>query len=152
MTGASPGTARPAVSVIVATRNRPELLLRAVTSIIGQSYRGPLDCVVVYDQSDPVALPLEVPAGRRLRVLANARTPGLAGARNTGIAATDGTVVAFCDDDDTWLPDKLSLQVELLEESGADFVGSGVRIHHSTVPWSGCRRPRSVLRSWRENA
>jgi GT2 family glycosyltransferase len=43
----------PAVSVVVATRNRPELLLRAVTSILGQSYPGDLECLVVFDQSQP---------------------------------------------------------------------------------------------------
>ena len=45
-------------------------------------------------------------------VLANWRTPGLAGARNTGILALDTELVAFCDDDDTWAPDKLRRQVD----------------------------------------
>ncbi len=124
------GGAWPPVSVIVATRDRPELLRRAVNSIIGQSYAGAVECVVVFDQSEPAPLQLEMPANRRLRVLANKRTPGLAGARNTGITATDAPVVALCDDDDTWLPDKLALQVGLLERSGAAFVACGVRIRH----------------------
>jgi glycosyltransferase involved in cell wall biosynthesis len=126
----SPGGGWPSVSVIVATRDRPELLRRALTSIIGQRYEGSLECVVVFDQSELNQLQLEMPANRRLRVLANNRTPGLAGARNTGIAATNGPVVALCDDDDTWLPDKLALQVGLLIRSGADFVACGVRIRH----------------------
>jgi glycosyltransferase involved in cell wall biosynthesis len=33
--------------------------------------------------------------------------PGLAGSRNTGIVAADTELVAFCDDDDRWLPGKL---------------------------------------------
>jgi glycosyltransferase involved in cell wall biosynthesis len=121
----------PSVSVIVATRDRPALLERAVTSILRQSYPGELECVVVFDQSTPVPVPVEVPAGRKLRTVTNTRTPGLAGARNTGIAATDGALIAFCDDDDAWDAGKLSLQVEELNRSSAQFVASGVRIHHS---------------------
>jgi len=121
----------PAVSVVVATRHRPELLLRAVTSILGQSYPGELECLVVFDQSQPAPLPAEIRPGRQLHVLSNTRKPGLAGARNAGITAAAGTVIAFCDDDDTWQPDKLTRQVELLNRSAADFVACGVRIRYS---------------------
>jgi glycosyltransferase involved in cell wall biosynthesis len=47
-----------------------------------------------------------------VRVMGNTeRKPGLAGARNTGILASEGEYVAFCDDDDIWLPAKLAKQV-----------------------------------------
>ena len=121
----------PAISVVVATRHRPELLLSAVTSILGQSYPGELECLVVFDQSQPEPLPTEVLTGRQLRVLSNTRTAGLAGARNAGITAAVGTVIAFCDDDDTWQPDKLTRQVELLNRSAAHFVACCVRIRYS---------------------
>jgi len=119
------------VSAIVATRDRPELLARAVRGIVGQSYPGEIECVVVFDQSSPARVLVEPPARRQIRVVANARTPGLAGARNSGITASDGALVAFCDDDDEWDAGKLMLQVEQLQSSSAEFVASGVRIHHS---------------------
>jgi glycosyltransferase involved in cell wall biosynthesis len=127
---ASPVTQWPSVSAIVATRNRPALLERAVRSIVGQSYPGELECVIVFDQCKPVAVPVHVREGWRLRMVANAFTSGLAGARNTGITASHGALIAFCDDDDEWDADKLLLQVEQLEHSAAEFVASGVRIHH----------------------
>ena len=120
----------PPVTVIVATRDRPALLERAVRSILSQSYPGDIECVVVFDQSSPVAVPVEESAGRRLRLMINARTPGLAGARNSGILASGASFVAFCDDDDEWDVDKLRLQIELLQSSPADFVACGVRIHN----------------------
>jgi cellulose synthase/poly-beta-1,6-N-acetylglucosamine synthase-like glycosyltransferase len=43
----------PSVSVVVATRNRPELLRKALGSIAAQDYPGPVELVVVYDQSEP---------------------------------------------------------------------------------------------------
>ena len=94
------------MTVIVPTRDRPVMLARAVRSIIGQSYPGEIECVIVFDQSDPAQVNVELPPGRRVRLVTNTRTPGAAGARNTGIMASDGPLVAFCDDDDAWDPSK----------------------------------------------
>lgn len=121
----------PSVTVIVPTRDRPDMLARAVRSIIGQSYPGEIECVIVFDQSDPAEVNVELCPGRQVRVLTNTRTPGAAGARNTGIIASDGPIVAFCDDDDTWDADKLRLQVELLDVAPFGFVGCGIRIHYA---------------------
>ena len=104
----------PSVSVVVATRDRPELLRRAVAAILDQAYPGPVECLVVFDQSEP-NLPWGDPGpGRHLVRLRNQRTPGLAGARNTGADHASGELLAFCDDDDEWLPDKLAKQVASL--------------------------------------
>ena len=120
---------RPSVSAIVATRDRVELLRRAVRSILRQRYDGPIQVVVVFDRSDPVELGIEPPPDRSIRVLRNDRTPGLAGARNTGIAAAAGDFVGFCDDDDEWLPDKLEEQVRSLERArDASLSATGIEI------------------------
>lgn len=121
----------PSVTVAVPTRDRPALLERAVRSILGQSYPGDLECVVVFDQSSPAAVAVDVPVGRRLHLVTNTRTPGLAGARNSGIVASQSALVAFCDDDDQWDVDKLLLQVERLESSSAELVACGTRFHYS---------------------
>ena len=119
----------PHVSVVIATRNRPRELLQAVQSVVAQTYRGDIECLVVYDQSD-VRLPdVSARPGRKLRGLQNGRTPGLAGARNTGIEAASGDLVAFCDDDDQWLPEKLERQVETLVRNGeTSVIGCGIVI------------------------
>ena len=122
---------RPAVSAIVATRDRPVLLRRAIRSILEQRYEGPLECVVVFDQSEPDDLVDLRPDGdaRSLVAIRNDRTPGLAGARNTGAVAATGELLAFCDDDDEWLPEKLRRQVEaLLAAPGAAVVTSGIEV------------------------
>jgi glycosyltransferase involved in cell wall biosynthesis len=121
----------PSVSVVVPTRDRPELLRRAVGAILGQAYPGPVRCLVVFDQSDP-DLPWGDPGrGRRLELLRNRRAAGLAGARNSGVLHADGELLAFCDDDDEWLPDKLARQVERLQASpDAGVVTSGVLVRY----------------------
>lgn len=121
----------PSVTVIVPTRDRPVMVARAVRSIIGQSYPGEIECVIVFDQSDPAEVNVELSPGRQVRILTNTRTPGAAGARNTGIIASDGPFVAFCDDDDTWDADKLRLQVELLDVAPFGFVACGMRVHYA---------------------
>ena len=121
----------PSVSVVVPTRDRPELLRRAVAAILGQTYPGPVQCVVVFDQSDP-DLPWDDPGpGRRLELVRNQRATGLAGARNSGVLHADGELLAFCDDDDEWLPDKLRRQVEQLETTpDAGVVTSGIFVRY----------------------
>ncbi len=120
--------ARPSVDVIVATHHRPELLRRTLTAVTSQDYDGPVQVIVVYDQSEPDPhLGTEFPG---IEVISNLhRTPGLAGARNTGIEHGESELVAFCDDDDVWAPTKLSRQVAALEaEPEAATCVSGITV------------------------
>src|SRR5204862_442010 len=66
----------------------------------------PLEVVVVRDGTPAVPLRVELPAQVRLRQVPNTPTPGLPGARNSGVLAAGHELVAFCDDDDEWLPGK----------------------------------------------
>ena len=121
--------AHPLVSVVVATRDRPGLLERAVASILAQDYPGPIECIVVYDHVD--IRKFRVPKGpdRTLRFIGNTRRQGLPGGRNSGVEAATGELLAFCDDDDIWLPAKLSSQMALLEEDPAlGAVSCGLRL------------------------
>ena len=86
-----PMTQQPSVSVVVPTRDRPELLRAAVRAILAQDYPGPIEAVVVFDQSasDESLTELATGPDRAVRVIHNARTPGLAGARNSGTVAAE---------------------------------------------------------------
>lgn len=127
----------PDVDVIVATRDRPVLLRATITAILTSDYPGTMRVLVVYDQSAP-DLTLEqdaslaIAGGRRgVTVLTNTRTPGLAGARNTGLLAAGAELVAFCDDDDSWLPQKLRAQIDALnEEPTAEMVCCGIDVQY----------------------
>jgi glycosyltransferase involved in cell wall biosynthesis len=119
----------PSVTAIVATRDRPELLREALASIVACRYDGELDVVLVFDQSEPDESLAGRHNDRTVTVVSNTRSPGLAGARNSGVAAASGELVAFCDDDDSWLPSKLETQVPaLLAQPDAWFAVTGVFI------------------------
>jgi glycosyltransferase involved in cell wall biosynthesis len=122
----------PSVTVVVPTRDRPQLLHRAIESIVAQRYPGDIECVVVFDQSEPAMPSVELQEERHLRSVSNDRTPGLAGARNMGALASRGELLAFCDDDDEWLPDKLRVQVEALNADGqAAVVTCGLYVQYA---------------------
>jgi glycosyltransferase involved in cell wall biosynthesis len=122
----------PSVTAVVPTRDRPELLRSAIAAILDQEYPGDIEVVVVYDQSAPDRNLERADRHRRVRIISNDRTPGLAGARNAGILAATGDLIAFCDDDDEWLPGKLTAQVEALTAAGpdAEFAATGIRVSY----------------------
>jgi glycosyltransferase involved in cell wall biosynthesis len=123
------------VSVVIATRDRPQLLREAIDAVLTQEYDGRVDVIVVADQSEPdhsLARASE-PGGpeRSVRVITNTHSPGLAGARNSGIDEADGEFVAFCDDDDYWLPAKLAQQVAALAAVPAAGLSTcGIRVEY----------------------
>jgi glycosyltransferase involved in cell wall biosynthesis len=132
------GEGWPAVSVILPTRDRPESLHRAVSSVLDQDYPGPVGCVVIFDRTPPVVLPGPKRPGRTIEAIENTGAPGPAGARNCGVRAATGELVAFCDDDDRWLPGKLRAQVSALRaQPDVSAVSCGVLVQY---------RGRSVAR------
>jgi glycosyltransferase involved in cell wall biosynthesis len=133
--------ALPAVSVVIPTLDRPRLLQRALAAVLDQDYAGQIEALVVLDRVDPAdamtsaellaRLGLEPGPGRTVRVVTNTRVPGLAGARNSGVLAATGLLVAHCDDDDVWLPAKISAQVAMFRaRPELVAVGCGFHINH----------------------
>lgn len=121
-------TGWPSVGVVIPAHDRPGPLRAALAAALAQDYPGRIEVVVVYDRAEPER---QLADGDRVRVVANARTPGLAGARNTGILELDTDLVAFCDDDDEWLPGKLRAQVAALRaQPGAEFASCGIVVDH----------------------
>jgi glycosyltransferase involved in cell wall biosynthesis len=122
----------PMVSVVVPTVNRPDQLRRAVETILAQDYPGELECIIVFDGTEPAAPDLPVPARRQVRTLVNNRTKGLAGNRNTGYLDASGSYVATCDDDDEWRPAKIRTQVSLLRtRRDASLCATGIVIRNN---------------------
>jgi glycosyltransferase involved in cell wall biosynthesis len=106
---------RPQVSVIMPTRNRAALLARSIDSVLAQTFRD-FELIVVNDAStDQTRELLAGIADPRLRVLHREQNRGAAAARNAGIAIARGEFLAFQDDDDYWLAQKLEKQVQALQ-------------------------------------
>lgn len=121
----------PTVTAVVPTHDRPEMMRRAVASVVAQDYPGRIETIVVFDKADPDLTLCTDDPRRPVTVVANDRTPGLAGARNTGILAARSDLVAFLDDDDWWESDKLTRQYRALAaEPGSVFATTAMAIDY----------------------
>jgi glycosyltransferase involved in cell wall biosynthesis len=112
-------TSAPDVSVVIPTRFRPELVLRAVHSVLAQTMPD-LEIIVVVDgPDDETGQALAAVPDPRLRVLVQPEKGGAPNARNVGARAARGRWTAMLDDDDEWLPEKLEVQLKLAHSARA---------------------------------
>ena len=108
------------MSVVIPTRFRPDLVTRAVRSVLAQTV-DTIEVVVVVDGPDAATVEAVQDLGdHRIRILELAETGGAPNARNQGILAAEGHWTALLDDDDEWLPTKLERQLELAKGADAD--------------------------------
>ena len=119
---------RPAISVVLPTRNRAATLDRAVRSVLGQTWRD-LELIVVDDgSSDDTRAVLNALRGEaNLTVLHLGEGRGCAAARNVGVDTSRGHWLAFQDSDDEWHPDHLAAAIATAAEAGADVVYGDLR-------------------------
>jgi glycosyltransferase involved in cell wall biosynthesis len=94
-----PPNTDPELSIVIPTKDRPELLLRALASVEAQSFRD-FEVLVVDDGDGRGAMAAETfnPAIRTMRTGGAGQVP----ARNLGVGAALGKRIAFLDDDDWW--------------------------------------------------
>jgi glycosyltransferase involved in cell wall biosynthesis len=104
----------PVVSVIIPAYNRARTVGRAVDSVLAQTFHD-FEIIVVDDGSQDDTRETLARFGGRIRLICQ-KNQGVSAARNTGIRAAQGRWVAFLDSDDEWLPTKLALQMECLEQ------------------------------------
>lgn len=120
---------KPQVSVIIPTKDRAALLGRALESVLRQTYQG-FEIIVIDDNSlDNTGLCVHNYRSKdaRIKYLKNGKNLGGSASRNAGIRNSQGSYVAFLDDDDIWLPEKLDEQMRLAKDSGCKFVTCGRR-------------------------
>jgi glycosyltransferase involved in cell wall biosynthesis len=106
----------PKVSVIIPTFNRPQKVVRAVTSVLNQRAKD-FEIIVVDDgSSDSTNRAL----GKYMSTIKYIRQPvtrGVSAARNIGIKSSMAPWVAFLDSDDYWLHDKLCSQMKFIDQN-----------------------------------
>ena len=116
------------VSVVVPTRYRPKLVLRAINSVLNQTYKE-IELIVVVDGPDDATVEaVQRVNDPRLRLIVNPRSMTAAGARNIGAGHAAGDWIAFLDDDDEWLSEKLEKQLVFASRSGTALISCLSRV------------------------
>ena len=126
------------ITVITPTYNRAEYLGNAIDSVLNQTYTD-FELIIVDDnkhESEARKKTEEVVQkykDARIRYLRNPMNLGGAVSRNRGIEEAKGDYIAFLDDDDMYLPDKLEVQVKAMIENGWDVsVMDGATYNYET--------------------
>jgi glycosyltransferase involved in cell wall biosynthesis len=104
----------PLVSVVIPLYNGEKYIRDCLLSVYEQTYR-PLEVIIVDDGStdDSLAVIEKVQGEKTVIRQQNA---DVSAARNTGVEHSKGKYVAFIDQDDLWLPDKIDRQVSVFKE------------------------------------
>ena len=120
------------VSVIITTFNRDEDVIdRAIKTVKNQTYSN-LEIIIVDDNGEKHPDISEKVKKCALRYedvvyIRHAKNKGACAARNTGIKAAKGSFLAFLDDDDTWVKDKIALQMNKFSDD-VGFVYCGMNV------------------------
>lgn len=118
------------VSVIIPAYNGDRYLAAAIDSILAQTYRD-LEIIVVDDGSTDNTPQVAQQYGTAVHAVqyVSQSNQGVAASRNLGMAKARGDYIAFLDQDDVFLPHKLSSQVGMLEQDdNLGIVNSGWQI------------------------
>ncbi|MBD3274011.1 MAG: glycosyltransferase [Candidatus Marinimicrobia bacterium] len=103
------------ISIIIPVYNRPELLRRAVYSVLKQSYRN-FELILIDDGSvdgtADVAIEYTNTTDEDIKLVQFKKNRGVSAARNAGIQSASGEWIALLDSDDEWESEKIEKQVE----------------------------------------
>lgn len=116
----------PLVSVIIPTYNRKDLLLKAIDSVLNQSYEN-IEIIVVDDNSELIEVRrwVETKLNKKpqIKLVQNNSNLGGALSRNEGIKIAEGKFIAFLDDDDIYYKDKIKKQYKKFQQKKDNNVG-----------------------------
>lgn len=113
----------PIISVVIPTYNRADMVARAVSSVVEQTFTT-WELLIIDDGSDDgTKETIERFDDPRIHYVRHSINRGAQAARNTGIQTSIGQYIAFLDSDDEWHPKKLEKQLNLFLQSDDDDLG-----------------------------
>ena len=119
------------VSAIITTKNRCELLERAIQSVINQTFTD-IECIVIDDASTDCTREICAKYPVKYIYIPKEESRGGNYARNLGVKHSSGEYCAFLDDDDYWLPSKIEKQYNLALQTKASLIYC-LKIYESVV-------------------
>ena len=145
MSGDTPNTEQPLVSILMNCYNGEKYLKEAIDSIYAQTY-GDWEIIFWDNCSTDKSADIAKSYDDRLRYFPSDNTTELGVARNSALEKVRGEYLCFLDTDDIWLPNKLTDQIFLLKKNkftrlcygGVQYIDESGRI-------TGYMRPRKII-------
>ena len=123
------------ISVVIPTHNRYNHLLKAVESVKNQTYKN-IEIIVVDDGSTDKSYEKNIDGVKMIHLEKSTKNWLGYGCgahpRNVGMKEAKGKYIAFLDDDDIWLPEKLEKQVNAMKKTNTKmscsegYIGKGI--------------------------
>ncbi len=107
------------VSIITPSYNSFNFIGETINSVIAQTYEN-WEMIIVDDCSKDNSVELireYVKKDSRIKLIQNEVNKGAAETRNEALKVAKGRFIAFLDSDDLWLPSKLEIQLEFMQEN-----------------------------------
>lgn len=141
------------ISVVITTYNRPLKLMRCIEAAHSQHIK-PHEVIVVNDGSTMDYSQFKLNATKQFEVIwVDQPNGGVSSARNLGASLATGAFVAFCDDDDYWLPNHITvLTDEIIHKKGVPGIYHTYRqdlVGHTVSSPAISRKPENA--TWQEH-
>ena len=121
------------VSIVLTTYNREIFLSEAIRAILNQTYQD-FELIIVDNFSDyDIENLISNYESPKVKFFQNENYGNIAINRNFGIKKASGNFIAFCDDDDIWMSNKLETQMLVISEKKADLVYCGISIFEKSL-------------------
>ena len=125
----------PYFSIIIPAFNRYSILIKAVESVLSQTYNN-FELILIDDGSTDKTPEIKDIFNQKLKYIRQENS-GVSSARNKGISIAEGTHIAFLDSDDLWLPSKLQAQADfikknpeiLIHQTDETWIRNGIRVN-----------------------
>ncbi|NRP21072.1 UDP-Glc:alpha-D-GlcNAc-diphosphoundecaprenol beta-1,3-glucosyltransferase WfgD [Ensifer adhaerens] len=119
----------PLVTVIMPARNRQTVVLRAVSSVMRQTYTN-LELVVVDDGStDGTVNRVATVLDARIKLIEQPHS-GVSAARNKGLETATGTYIFYLDTDNYWEPSFVEIMVKSMIIENVDAAHAALRVYN----------------------
>ncbi len=123
-------SSEPLVSVIIPCYNREKYIEECVISVLAQTYKN-FEIIIINDASTDnsadVIKKLQQENPQKIKVFTNKKNLNRSISRNIGINKSKGELICFLDSDDKWYPNKLTTQVQVMENNPEiSFCGTGM--------------------------
>ena len=111
------------VSIITPNYNCSKYISQTIESVLAQTYQN-WEMIIVDDCSNDGSYEIALEYAKndhRIEVVRMEKNSGAAVCRNKAIELSKGDYLAFIDSDDLWLPEKLKIQLNFMQENDCDF-------------------------------